>query len=134
MLNARSENFISEYFNENFSGLARSHVLLFGRVGLQHVESHRTLHVGGIENHHIFRAFLGDILENVFNEISMGIDHTNPVTVLNILAGHKTDERGFTGSSLSDDVVMPCTVAFRETDFVFHPTVHIVAQQNSFLG
>ncbi len=134
VLNSRSENFITEYFNEDFRSLAGRHILLFRGIGFKHIESHWPLNVGRIENNHILDPFFGHILEEVFNQVTMRINHTDPIAILNVLTSHETEERGFTCSRLSNDVVVASSISLSKMDFMLHSTIGVVTQQYTFIG
>ncbi len=96
MLNTWTEDFVSEELDEDFHGVERRTILLLRRLGLEKIESHRTLHVGRIEDDDVLRALLHRVGESILDEVTVRIDDAETGSSCDVLTSHPVEERRFT--------------------------------------
>ncbi len=74
------------------------------------IERDRVLKIGRIDINHIVDPFGRNIVQQVLNRISMGIDECQPAPILNILNGDVFEQFRFAHTRLADDIHVPAAI------------------------
>ncbi len=86
VLNTRPEDFVTEELDKDFHRINRRAVLLFVRLRLKQVQTHGTFAIRGVKHDDVFRTFLRNVCEHVFNQVTVWINDTKTCTTGNVLS------------------------------------------------
>ncbi len=131
VLDTRPKDFITKNLNKNLGSLRRRHILLLRSLSLKKIKPHRTLLISRTKHNHIPNTLFRDILQNIFNKITMRINHTNTISIRNILPHNRTDKRRFTSTRLPNNVMMPSSIFPLKPNHPLLSTIQVVTKNNT---
>ena len=73
------------------------------------------------------------MLQNIFHQFTMRINHSNPFTILNILNRHLRHQDRFTGTRFTNDVHMPPTISALNTHRCINAAIFHCTNNHTFL-
>lgn len=65
----------------------------------ENIETDRELFIRGIEDNYVLRSMTRNASQNILYEITVRVDHCEPVPVLNVLFGHGEQQSALAGTA-----------------------------------
>src|SRR3990167_5563895 len=90
-----------EYSQEVISNNIR---FLISRRPPQRVQANGRCHISGIDHNNIVTSLRRNSAQNIFDQITFGVNHNDPVSSHNVLAGEVKQQRAFANTSRAEDM------------------------------